>query len=76
MASPGSTNSIERPTRVFISYSRKDGAFAEALRDALIARSFEAYLDKHDIAPGEPWRDVVFIKIGLARTALWSARHR
>ena len=43
-------------TRVFISYSRKDGAFAEKLRLALIAAGLEAYLDKEDILPGEPWR--------------------
>ena len=43
--------------RVFISYSRKDSAAAEALRDALRDDGFEAYLDKHDIQPGEAWRD-------------------
>ncbi len=43
-------------TRVFISYSRVDGVFAEKLRNALIARGFEAYLDREDILPGEPWR--------------------
>src|SRR5262252_11194133 len=42
--------------RVFISYSRVDGVFAEKLRAALIARGLEAYLDKEDILPGEPWR--------------------
>ena len=47
----------EQPkTKVFISYSRADYAFAEKLRSALIARCFEAYLDKRDILPGEPWR--------------------
>ena len=47
----------DRKTRIFISYSRKDSAFAERLRDGLIARQFEAYLDKHDIRPGEPWQE-------------------
>src|SRR5262245_60364240 len=42
--------------RVFISYSRVDGIFADNLRRALIARGFEAYLDKDDILPGEPWQ--------------------
>ena len=46
----------DRPASVFISYSRKDYAFAEKLRAALIAAGFEAYLDKEDILPGEPWR--------------------
>ena len=46
----------ERKTHVFLSYSRRDGDFAERLRERLLARGFEAYLDKHDIAPGEDWR--------------------
>lgn len=46
-----------RPTRVFISYSRKDAAIADDLARALSARGFEAYLDKKDILPGEPWQD-------------------
>ena len=45
-----------RRMRVFISYSRKDGAFADNLRRALIERGFDAYLDREDIAPGEPWQ--------------------
>lgn len=47
----------KRSTRVFISYSRKDLAFAEKLLAALEARGFEAYLDKIDILPGEPWKE-------------------
>jgi len=43
-------------TNVFISYSRRDGEVAERLRDRLIARGIQAYLDKHDIGPGEDWR--------------------
>jgi TIR domain len=43
----------QHKTKVFISYSRVDGAFAEKLRSGLIARGFEAYLDKEDILPGE-----------------------
>ncbi|MEO1331338.1 MAG: TIR domain-containing protein, partial [Pseudomonadota bacterium] len=43
--------------RVFVSYSRKDLDVAEALRDALIARGFDAFLDIHDIDPGEKWKD-------------------
>lgn len=37
-----------KPT-VFISFSRTDGAFAEELRVALIARGFDAYLDREAI---------------------------
>ena len=46
-----------RETRIFISYSREDSDFAEHLRDDLIAGGYEAYLDKHDIRPGEPWQE-------------------
>jgi hypothetical protein len=41
--------------KVFISYSRKDSTFAEDLVAALEACGFAPFLDKHDIAPGEPW---------------------
>lgn len=41
---------------VFISYSRKDRAFAVRLRDALIGENVDASLDIHDILPGEDWK--------------------
>lgn len=41
--------------RVFISYSRKDEAFAEELVIGLEIAGFQPYLDKHDIAAGEDW---------------------
>lgn len=44
-----------RKLKVFISYSRIDSDFAEDLLVALKACGFEAYLDKHDIAPGDVW---------------------
>ena len=40
--------------KVFVSYSRKDLAFAQTMVDALAERGFDAFLDKKDIAPGEP----------------------
>ncbi len=43
--------------RVFISYSRVDLAFAQQLVSGLIEDNFEAYLDKRDILPGEPWQE-------------------
>ncbi len=46
-----------RQTRVFISYSRSESMFAESLRNALQAQDFEAFLDKHDVAAGEPWQE-------------------
>jgi hypothetical protein len=44
-------------TRVFISYSRKDIDAAENLRQRLIDAGLDAFLDRHDIVKGEPWRD-------------------
>src|SRR5262245_29066827 len=42
--------------KVFISYSRKDSAaFADELVVGLEDRGFYPSLDRHDIAPGEPW---------------------
>jgi TIR domain/Trypsin-like peptidase domain len=41
--------------KVFVSYSRKDAVFADELVSGLELCGFEAYLDKDDIAPGEPW---------------------
>lgn len=43
-------------TKVFISYSRQDKAFAESLRFDLNDREYDAFLDLHDIAPGEKWK--------------------
>lgn len=41
---------------VFISYSRKDLEFVEALAQALSSHNVSVYLDKTDIAPGEDWK--------------------
>ena len=41
--------------KVFISYSRRDQAFADDLACGLRACGLEPYLDKLDIAPGEAW---------------------
>src|SRR5262245_4034564 len=50
------TGAVERKLRVFISYSRKDSAeFADELLAGLEVAGFAPFLDRHDIAPGEPW---------------------
>lgn len=49
------TGAEQRRLRVFISYSRKDAAFAQDLLAGLEVGGFEPYLDKHDIAAGEDW---------------------
>src|SRR5262252_3445937 len=42
--------------KVFISYSRKDSSdFADELVAGLALAGFDAFLDRHDIKPGEPW---------------------
>jgi hypothetical protein len=51
MAEPGAENKL----KVFISYSRRDDAFAQELVTGLELIGFDPYLDKHDIAAGEDW---------------------
>ena len=57
--------------KVFISYSRKDLAFAQMLVDALGERGFDAFLDKTDIAPGEPWKERLGGLIAAADTVVF-----
>jgi hypothetical protein len=45
----------EAKAKIFISYSRKDEAFAQELVAGLEITGFQPYLDKHDIAAGEEW---------------------
>jgi WD40 repeat protein len=52
VAEPGQS----QVSRVFVSYSRKDGGFARKLLADLTERGFEAYLDEKDILPGEDWQ--------------------
>lgn len=40
---------------VFLSYSRRDGAFVEELRISLETYGFNVLYDQEDIAHGEPW---------------------
>lgn len=47
----------DRKTRIFLSYSRKDLAFAELLKSELEKAGYQPSLDKTDIAPGEAWQD-------------------
>jgi WD40 repeat protein len=46
-----------RKPRVFISYSRTDSGFANRILGRLTEHGIDAYLDKHDILPGEPWKE-------------------
>jgi formylglycine-generating enzyme required for sulfatase activity len=51
----GSENAGAPKTRVFISYSRKDMAFADRLEVALTARGFEPLIDRTEIYAFEDW---------------------
>jgi tetratricopeptide (TPR) repeat protein len=58
--------------KVFVSYSRKDLAFAQMLVGALAERGFDAFLDKTDIAPGEPWKERLARLIATADTVVFT----
>src|ERR1039458_8201747 len=58
--------------KVFVSYSRKDAGFAQMLVGALGERGFDAFLDKTDIAPGEPWKERLAGLIGAADTVVFA----
>jgi tetratricopeptide (TPR) repeat protein len=57
--------------KVFVSYSRMDVAFAQMLVRALAERGFDAFLDKTDIAPGEPWKERLAGLIATADTIVF-----
>jgi hypothetical protein len=46
---------VATKTKVFISYSRKDVAFADWLEAALKARGFEVLIDRQEIYAVEDW---------------------
>ena len=51
----GSVHEVEPKATVFISYSRKDMAFADRLDVALKARGFEPLIDREEIYAFEDW---------------------
>src|ERR1700685_2411966 len=73
--------SAYRKGRIFISYSRKDMAFADQLEAALNARGFEPLIDRQDpialqdwskgIAPFEDWWQRIETLIGKADTIVF-----
>src|ERR1700680_59645 len=58
--------------KVFVSYSRKDADFGRMLVGALAERGFDAFLDKTDIAPGEPWKERLAALIATADTVVFA----
>ncbi len=57
--------------RVFISYSRKDMAFADRLEAALKARGFEPLIDHSEIYAFEDWWKRIEALIGRADTVVF-----
>jgi formylglycine-generating enzyme required for sulfatase activity len=58
--------------KVFISYSRRDSSdFAEELVAGLDLAGFAPFLDRHDIAPGEPWEERLGKLIQQADTVVY-----
>jgi hypothetical protein len=55
---------LRRQRRVFVSYRRIESrAAALQLHDLLAARSFDVFLDTHDIRPGDPFQDVLWHRL-------------
>ncbi len=46
---------VQPKAKIFISYSRKDMAFADRLEQALTARGFEPLIDRSEIYAFEDW---------------------
>lgn len=67
---PNAPSTSDR-AKVFVSYSRKDLDFAQMLCGELIDRGFDAFLDKTDIAPGEPWKERLAALIAAADTVVY-----
>jgi formylglycine-generating enzyme required for sulfatase activity len=62
---------VETKTKVFVSYSRKDMAFADKLEAALKARSFEVLIDRQEIYAFEDWWKRIQALIGRADTVVF-----
>lgn len=71
MAETPGARSTESKTRVFISYSRKDVAFADRLEAALTARGFEVLIDRQEIYALEDWWQRIQALIGRADTVVF-----
>jgi TIR domain len=69
---PVETRSKEVKSKVFISYSRKDMAFAEKLEAALNARDFEVLIDRQEIYAFEDWWKRIEALIGSADTVVFA----
>src|SRR5437764_1103137 len=69
---PTRSESSKQPkAKVFISYARKDLAFADQIEAALKARGFEALIDRTDIYAFEEWWKRIEDLIGRADTVVF-----
>jgi WD40 repeat protein len=71
VANAAQTADVEPKTKVFISYSRKDMAFADRLEAALKARGFEPLIDRTEIYAFEDWWKRIQALIGRADTVVF-----
>src|SRR5580700_3244069 len=62
---------VEPKARIFISYSRKDMAFADRLEAALKARGFVPLIDREEIYAFEDWWKRIEALIGQADTVVF-----
>jgi hypothetical protein len=70
----GPLGGIAMPAKVFVSYSRKDQEWCRIFQDAMgggvYAETFEFFVDKDGIRPGEEWAEEISGAIGNSRAAL------
>jgi formylglycine-generating enzyme required for sulfatase activity len=69
--STAAANPALRGTRIFVSYSRKDMAFADRLEAALKGRGFEPLIDRTEIFAFEDWWKRIEALIGRADTVVF-----
>jgi WD40 repeat protein len=67
----GNTASARSSARIFLSYSRKDMAFADRLDEALKARGFEPLIDRSEIYAFEDWWKRIQALIARADTVVF-----
>ena len=70
-ADTGPAAEIQPGAKIFISYSRKDMAFADRLETALKARGFEPLIDRTEIYAFEDWWKRIEALIGRADTVVF-----
>ena len=65
------TSPSGREFSVFIAYSRKDAAMADAIVDALVAEGFETKIDRRSLPYGQKWQEELSELIWTSDTVVW-----